>query len=408
MRLDAISQGDQALLYMERYVDEGAKSYSPFAARSEVAPQYQPRRGNPSFDLVTVCVPETRVSVFQADPSKSLLENYVRPDGVLFAVHPETWSSSGIEHLNELQGCPRGRPILVAPTASTRTVFAFENAGDVPLHFIKLHLPRRISRFNRRLRRKNIENSVVITRDIAHVRMDRFAYLPDVLGLTFGGDENAWGFLVREAIPRPCQPRRLLIPCFALYGGDLKHPSDPPLLVQMIERLGADPESFVVDEILIPVVECWIKIVREWGILLESHGQNTLLEIDRDFRPRRIVHRDFDVWVDLDVRRRHGLDVPFVGAGIGANSGRSVDQHYSIVYDRFIGHEFFDYILEALKRFYSIDEDAVRSRVRGAFHRAFPEADQFFPLRTMFYFSNEPQPGHEFTLVDMKQAPEWR
>ena len=56
MRLDAISQGNQALLYMERYVDEGAKSYSPFAARSEVAPEYQPRRGNPSFDLVTVSI----------------------------------------------------------------------------------------------------------------------------------------------------------------------------------------------------------------------------------------------------------------------------------------------------------------------------------------------------------------
>ena len=53
-------------------------------------------------------------------------------------------------------------------------------------------------------------------------------------------------------------------------------------------------------------------------------------------------------------------------------------------------------------------KDAVRSGVKEAFHRAFPDADRSFPARTMFYFSNEPQPGNESKLVDMKQAPEWR
>src|SRR5205807_2970641 len=91
MKLDALVPGDQALLYMERYVDEGAKDYSPFAARTEVAPQYQPRSHRTSFDLVTVHAPPDRVSVFQADPSDGLREFYVRPDAVLFAVHPETW-----------------------------------------------------------------------------------------------------------------------------------------------------------------------------------------------------------------------------------------------------------------------------------------------------------------------------
>ncbi len=393
---------------MERYVDEGAKTYSPYSARNEVAPRYQPRSGYPSFELVTVWAPHARVSVFEADPSKRLRDYYLRPNGVLFAVHPDIWNASGIEHLDELQGYPRGEPIRVAPTASTRTLLAFENATDFPPHFIKVHLPRRISRFNRRLRRKNIENSVALARDVAHVRMDRFAYLPDVLGLAFGEGEDAWGLLVREAIPRPHQGRHHLIPCFALYGGDLNHPNDPPLVVQMIERLGAEPESFVLNEIMIPLVQCWTRLARERGILMESHGQNTLLEIDEDFRPRRIVHRDFDVWVDLDVRRRHGLDAPFIGAGIGASTGRPADQRYSLVYDRFIGHEFFDYLLDALMRFYPIDKETIKIRVREAFHQAFPESGQFFPPATMFYFSNEPQIGREFTLVDMKQTPEWR
>jgi hypothetical protein len=413
MILEAIAQGNPALLYMERYLDEGTKTYSPFAATSEVSPEYRPNSPNPFFDLVTVRVPQNRVSVFLATPSKSLLKHYLRPDEVLFAVHPQTWASKGIERLDALQACPRDRPIRVAPTASTRTVFTFPQSGgpqsgDAPPHFIKLHLPRRISRFNRRFRRKNIENSIALSRDIERVRLDRFAYLPEVLGIAFGEGDDAWGFLVREAAPRPTFRRRHLIPCFALYGGDLNHPGAPPLLVQMIERLGRRPEAFIVDEIMIPVVQSWSNIVREWGILLEPHGQNTLLEVDGEFRPHRIVHRDFDCWVNLEVRRRQGLAVPFVGAGIGADTGRPVDQHYSLVYDRFIGHEFFDYLLEALGRFYPIDRGAIRRRVSEAFHDAFPDFARFFPRRTMFYFSNTTPPGHGFELVDMQQAPEWR
>ncbi|MBI1852261.1 MAG: short-chain oxidoreductase [Planctomycetes bacterium] len=405
MNLETVAGG--VLLYLERYVDEGAKNYSPFAARTEVAPQYRPRSNEPSFDLITVQAPHDRVSVFQADPPKSLVDYYVRADVVRFVVHPETWDSEG-EYLDEVHALPRGPSIQVAPTASTRTVLALEPAGGVPPHFIKLHYPRRISRFNRRLRRKNIHNSVAVTRDLAQVRSDGFAYLPDSLGFVFGDTDTSWGFLVRERMPRPWLRGRSLIPGFALYAGDFKHPDDPPLLVQLIERLGAEPASFVIDNIMIPLVQSWAKVARERGILLESHAQNVLLEIAPDFRPCRVVHRDFDVWIDSEVRRRNGLDAPFLGVTIGSDSGHSIEQHYSLVYDRFLGHEFFDYLLALLQRSYGVDVEAVRERVMAAFHRAFPEADRFFPKRTMFYFSNEPQPGNDFTLVDMEKVPEWR
>ncbi|HEY4548048.1 MAG TPA: IucA/IucC family C-terminal-domain containing protein [Pedomonas sp.] len=408
MKIEAVSEGHEALLYMERYVNEGTRTYSPFAARSEVAPQYQPRSGTPSFDLFGICVPRYRVSIFEADPSQRLLEHYIRPEHVLFMVHPEVWDLPGIEHLDELKACPHAGRVAVAPTASTRTVFTCTSGGDVPPHFIKLHLPRRISRFNRRLRRKNIENSIAISRDLAHVDMARFAYLPEALGMAIGDDKEGWGFVIRETSPRPFHAKKALVPCFALYGGDLNHPGDPPLIVQMIERSGLQPEAFLVDHILIPVVECWVEVARNWGVLLESHGQNTLLELDENFLPERVVHRDFDAWVDLDTRQRRGLAVPFAGAGVGGSSDYPAPPRYSLVYDRFIGHEFFDYVLKTLRPFYQIHEEAVRSRVRDAFHQAFPDADRFFPPRTMFYFSNEPQPGGDFKLVDMNQTPVWR
>lgn len=191
----------------------------------------------------------------------------------------------------------------------------------------------------------------------------------------------------------------------------LKRPGDPPLLVQMIERLGADPRELVVDHIMIPVVECWAAAARERGLLLESHAQNLLIEIDKHLRPRRIVHRDVDVWIDAEARRRLGLAVPFEGSRIGDHSPFPRDQHYSLVYDRFIGHEFFDYLLGVITHFYAADEAAVRGlrgRVREAFHRSFPDSGEFFPPDTMFYFSDELLPGNDFRLVDMHQPPEWR
>ena len=408
MKIDDVVQGNQAFLYMERYVDERAKTYSPFAAKSEVAPEYQPRSNRPSFELITVYAPKEQVSVFRADPMESLWDFYWSSKGVRFLIHPETWSSAGIDYLEELQVLPRAEPIEVAPTASTRTILTVDPPANVPAHFVKLHYPRRISRFNRRLRLKNINNSVEGSRDVAHIQHQRFAYLPDSLGFTFGNGGNPWGFLIREETPRPHQEKRFLIPYFALYARDLKNPEASPLLVQIIERLQVEPESFVVDEIMIPVVECWARIVRERGILMESHGQNILLEVDDNFRPHRVVHRDFDCWVDLEVRERNGLDMPFLGSLIGVDTEYPREQHYSLVYDHFIGKELFGYLLELLKRVYGADEDTVRRRIRDAFHRNFPDSDSFFPAHTMFYFSNELLPGNDFRLVDMKQEPQWR
>jgi hypothetical protein len=415
MQLDEVAGADDAFLYMERYVDEGAKSYSRFAATTEAAPQYQPRSHAPSFEAITVLVPHERARVFEAAPTEALRRHYVRPDGIVFAVHPETWATAGVEGMDELRALPQGEPIRVAPTASTRTVLVLDRPAGVPPHFLKLHYPRRISRFYRRLRRKGIENSVAVTADLAALHLDRFAYLPDAVGCVFGDSEESWGFLVREATPRPrragddARDARMLLPCFALFAGDLEHPTHRPLIVQLIEHLGVRPEALLLEEILLPVVRCWARIVRERGLLLEWHAQNTLLEIDRGFRPRRIVHRDCDVWIDAAARKRAGLALPFHGAAqISLDDRDTVAPHYSLVYDHFIGRELFDYLVEAVARFHPIDVQAIRDEVRAAFHTAFPEATRLFPPESTFYFEDELRPNNEVTLVDTNERPRWR
>src|SRR5438309_11238997 len=111
MELNSVLQGEQALLYMERYVDEGTRTYSPFAAKSEVAPQFRPRSERPSFDLISVRAPKDRVSVLQSDAHQSLQDFYIQDEEVLFLIHPETWESAEIDRLDELHAMQRGEPI---------------------------------------------------------------------------------------------------------------------------------------------------------------------------------------------------------------------------------------------------------------------------------------------------------
>src|SRR5207302_1554852 len=118
-----------------------------------------------------------------------------------------------------------------------------------------------------------------------------------------------------------------------------------------------------------------------------------LLEVDAALRPCRVVHRDFDVWVDPEVRSAAGLETPFQRSQIGADAAHPREQMYSLVYDSFVGMELFDYLLRVLEQFYRVDGRVVQRRVREAFQRHFPEADRIFPAGTTFYFSDETLPG---------------
>ncbi|BDV36129.1 IucA/IucC family protein [Methylocystis iwaonis] len=272
MKLDDVKR-ERSLLYMERYVDEGAKTYSVLASRTEAAACYRLESEQASFDLAAVFVPPERASVYEAGCPLSLSRRYLTEEGVLFPIHPETWGSDEVPGLIDIRALPQAPRIHVAPTASTRTVLVLDEE-NVPAYFIKLHYPFYISRFKRKLRRKDIHNAVAATRELAFINSPKFAYLPEVMGVIFGAGEEAWGYLLREATAYPPIGGRFLIPCFALYAGDRRDPGQAPLLVQLIDHYQADPASFVVDEIIAPVIECWSKVVHERGLLLRHRQLN--------------------------------------------------------------------------------------------------------------------------------------
>src|SRR5438105_1805378 len=106
--------GPQKFLYLERYVNEDSKTYSPFAKQNEADPKYQPTGNTESFEIHCVEIPKDKVVIYFDQPESKLRDFYVQQDTVLFPVHPEILD----EHV-ELKKYPF-KSLFVSPTASTR------------------------------------------------------------------------------------------------------------------------------------------------------------------------------------------------------------------------------------------------------------------------------------------------
>ena len=209
-----------AFIYLERYVNEGSRTYSRFAHQSEVDPKYKPESSEAFFKVLCLELPKEKVTVYLDKTCSQLASHYIQNDTILFPIHPEIFEDDRTPYIKELRKYS-SRSIFVAPTASTRTVMTFPEPGDPPCHFIKLHYPRRISRFTRRLRINTIQHCIEVSKDIQHFSIPQFGFLPEIIGMIYGSGKEAWGSIIREFTPRPIsENNKFLTPLFCLYAKD--------------------------------------------------------------------------------------------------------------------------------------------------------------------------------------------
>lgn len=405
MRIDQLKKDPGAFLHLERYVNGGSRTYSAFSSHIDISPKYQPTGETDYFDVPRVLVPKEKTTIFTADPQEAVYNHYIRGDQVVFAIHPEILQDDEIAYMKELRDYPRTTSIRVSPTASSRTVLTRDK--HLPEHFLKMHCPRRISRFLRKYRAASVEQSVLVSRELSSINLESFAYLAKSLGVYVGTRADGWGYSIREAIPRPFKKTEgLMIPFFSLYSHDLRSPDDPPLLAQLIALHGADPMSFVLERIMFPLIEGWCHVNRETGIILAPHGQNVLLEVDTELQPQRIVHRDFIVYIDEKRRVGKGSHLNCLEHRL-LKSDEERAKVYSLIYDSFIGHHLFDYLASVLERSYKVSPSELQAACKEAFSRYFPDSDQYLTDRT-YYYSNEIMPDNSSKLVETHKPKVWR
>ncbi len=401
-----------SLAYTDRYCNEGTRTYSNHAEYTEADLQYRPNSTQEFFQLKPLIIPRDQVNIYTANPSHELLSQYVLEEDVLFCIHPQVLQNFQDDpYIVQMQaaGTVAGE-ITVAPSSSTRTLYVFERGKCS--HALKVHFPFRISRYGRKMRDEVIEQAVNISLELENGidHLDsRFAFLREVVGVSHNNLDIAtyrkenWGYLVRDMQPFPAVfEERNLLPGFALYGGNFLDPEIPPLLYELIGN--HDPLTYILENIMFPIVRQWIDCFCHFGYLLEPHGQNIVFELAVSGEIKRIVHRDLSVGIDMRLRRNLGLSDGNLNMYNRMESGG----FNSITYDMFMGSHFFDYIVACCcKRYPYLSHEDFRAPCRELFGDVFPDHKEYLPA-TVHYFSEKRDQFNKPLYENTGRKPVWR
>ena len=399
-----------SLEYLDRYRNEGTRTYSKHSEYTEARVQYRPNASQKEFIVNAFEVPRQELLVYTANPPQELSAFYLGEENTLFCIHPQVLEDFASDPYIQtlIKKNKKRRKIKVIPSSSTRTLYVEANFP----HAIKLHFPFRVSRYSRKMRDEVIEQAINVSRDLEHGINNfdpNFAYLREVIGIALTNQDTAsprgenWGYVIRDMRPFPItQEKRSLIPGFALYGQDFFTAGQAPLLLELIGN--ADPLEFILRRIMLPIVQHWVQCFRAFGYMLEPHGQNVLLELDEEQNITRIVHRDLSVGIDM--RRRRDLQL----SSVHLNQYNRMDygEFNSIAYDMFMGSHFFDRIIACCReKFPTLTVENFRQPCRLTFQKIFPEHRKYFP-ETIHYFSEERDQYNKPLYKDTGRKPQWR
>lgn len=400
-----------SLIYLDRYRNEGTRTYSNQSLYTEAGDQYRHNADHPHFDLPRWSVPRNRMNLYLANPPAGILDRYVFGNRVAFPIHPqilEEVPDDDYIRRTVSMGQPL-TPVRVSPSSSTRTLYAV--AAEHP-HALKVHFPFKISRYGRRMRDEVVAQAVAVSLEVEEGirRFDRdFACMREVMGITHknlepGGPRGEnWGFLVRDLTPFPSTGEDTeLIPGFSLYGRDCFDPDRPPLLFDLMKD--RDPATFLLEAVMLPVIRHWVVCYREFGFMLEPHAQNLLLEIDGNREIRRIVHRDLSLGIDM--RRRRDLNL--CSDHLNGYNRMETGAFASISYDKFMGHHFFDFLVACARtRYPGLKKQDFTRPCRDAFMAWFPDHARYLP-RFVHYFTKQRDRFGKPLYEDTGTSPEWR
>jgi len=404
MKLKDFKHLKDSYIHLERYVNGGSRTYSQYSGINELDVKYHPTGDNPSFEVPIYKIPHEKAMVWTSSLKEPFSSEYIQDDGVLFAVHPEIINDDSVDYMQEIRKYPKVKSIRVSPTASSRTVLVLEPETTLPGYFLKLHCPRKISRFYRRHRAAIIKLGIDVSEELMKVDLPSFGMMPKPLGMACGNMENGWGYSIRNYDPYPVIKNRALIPFFALFSQDIIHTGDPIILQQLIDMHGQDPAEFVLNKIMFPLIETWCHVHRKTGIILAPHAQNILLEVDTNLMPQRIIHRDFVVSVDRKRRNDDRLD-SLEHRMLTTEEMRV--KSYSLIYDSFIGHHLFDYIAKAMKEIYGVETNVLQSGCKEAFKKYFPDVNSYMDNNT-YYYSDQLSADNSCKVIETNKPPTWR
>lgn len=368
MLLHNLTSNFDSLLHLERYVNKG--SPSGFTYTYAVSERYDPRHPEKYFELPCINIAKDSCIFFPSSNSGS--SNFFVNDKVLFPVHPDMLSeaianfkANGIQELGERV------QIKAAPTASMRTVLAHTLEGPI---YIKLHYNGIIGRINRGLPLAKAKAGVEITNILKNTTYlpQSFSFFPEETAISTKCAHRAseFGVILRNSQAYPTKNGEIyLIPFFSLTSKDLLAPNDPFLLPQICDFHKSPLDIF--EKIISLVIESYLFLVFENGLIPEINAQNILLEVNEDYFPQRIVLKDLMGWEkDLTIRDELGLSNNFASYPykcIKKENGKIYYVRHSFSYDFKLGHYIFNDLIDCITKHYSIESEVLYKVIRNSF-----------------------------------------
>jgi len=138
-----------------------------------------------------------------------------------------------------------------------------------------------------------------------------------------------------------------LVPFFSLFGKDRLNPNHPTLLEQIIEKKSVSPVKYIVDSLILPLIECYFSVLTNAGIQPEWHAQNLLLTLDKNFNPVQFVMRDLESMdKDITLIKQLNLNINFKSSPFKCIDETQYNYYikHSFMYDYKLG----EYILQPL------------------------------------------------------------
>lgn len=372
-------------IYYERYVGEDSMPINQWIEFDE---KYLSNSDTVSFPIISSLVPKEEIEVTLANPSEEVLQDFVKGDSVRFCLHPQFAERTDITCPADLKPFPSLTDMEGIASSSTRTTLCIVD-GKMKKYATKHHSPARMMNYYRTIGAKSVKHALRCSNLMEAIERPGFAILPETFGAAFPprNGNRSWGFKVREMVPRPHLSQYddyVLIPFFSLYSGNKKDPSAPPLLRKYIDTQAKENHlQYLLKTFMFPLIDHWVYFLLEHGIVLELHGQNTLIETNLNtFETGRIVFRDLDLRIHGPLRRAKGHSMEGLDKDLiyeGATKNRPEGAVLSLKYDRTVGKLFFDFLAKCFEENYGISREIVREECVKHFHSVFPRYQEYLP-----------------------------
>lgn len=369
-------------IYLERYVNCG--SPSGFTDKYNTSNQTCPKGPNSSFYLCGVKLPSNI-------PIQDFGEKTPFFDKWAMLVHPDMINDELFSICTDIDK----KAVLVAPTASSRTVKVLDSDG----WFLKLNYKGLIGRIDRQLMKKHavsaIEVSNIIDKAIKKNTLPNVFYFhrevsARVIDLPFNDSFYEWGIVFREPMPSPKNSQiKFLIPAFSLFSKDDNFQMDPTILTQLINKQNKPVNDFLFEDIISPIYRSYFNLLLNCGLQLEAHAQNILFAITKDYQVLGIVSKDAEsIDKDLSLMCELGIGNKITTTNYKCLKRGDYNYHimHSFMFDFKLGEYLINPIIEDAHKNFSFNKQKLIKKIKKFNHSFFKKLpNDFFPLDGKWY-----------------------